>query len=85
MMMYTSGWPKNQNRCWKRIVSPPPEKSKTEVPKCLSDRRRMIPIRSAGFAKIIIRDPTKRASMKKDLSSLRPLKIGAPMYLYVIT
>lgn len=29
--MYTSGWPKNQNRCWYRIGSPPPAGSKNEV------------------------------------------------------
>jgi len=29
--MYTSGWPKNQNRCWYRIGSPPPVGSKKEV------------------------------------------------------
>lgn len=28
--MYTSGCPKNQNRCWKRIGSPPPEGKKKE-------------------------------------------------------
>jgi len=29
--IYTSGWPKNQNRCWYRIGSPPPAGSKNEV------------------------------------------------------
>jgi len=29
--MYTSGWPKNQNKCWKRIGSPPPVGSKKVV------------------------------------------------------
>jgi len=29
--MYTSGWPKNQNRCWYRIGSPPPAGSKNDV------------------------------------------------------
>lgn len=29
--MYTSGWPKNQNKCWYKIGSPPPEGSKNEV------------------------------------------------------
>ncbi len=79
IIMYTSGWPKNQKRCWKRIVSPPPEKSKTEVPKCLSDSRRIMPMSSAGLAKIIILDPTRRPSIKKERSSLRPLKMGAPI------
>lgn len=29
--MYTSGWPKNQNKCWYKIESPPPEGSKKDV------------------------------------------------------
>lgn len=29
--MYTSGWPKNQNRCWYKIGSPPPAGSKKDV------------------------------------------------------
>lgn len=29
--MYTSGWPKNQNKCWYKIGSPPPEGSKKDV------------------------------------------------------
>lgn len=29
--IYTSGWPKNQNKCWYRIGSPPPAGSKNEV------------------------------------------------------
>ena len=29
--MYTSGWPKNQNRCWYKIGSPPPPLSKNVV------------------------------------------------------
>jgi len=36
--MYTSGCPKNQNRCWYRIGSPPPEGSKKEVLKFRSVR-----------------------------------------------
>lgn len=29
--MYTSGCPKNQNKCWNKIGSPPPAGSKKEV------------------------------------------------------
>jgi len=29
--IYTSGWPKNQNKCWYKIGSPPPEGSKKDV------------------------------------------------------
>jgi hypothetical protein len=31
MRIYTSGCPKNQNRCWYKIGSPPPAGSKNEV------------------------------------------------------
>lgn len=34
--MYTSGWPKNQKRCWYRIGSPPPLGSKNDVLKLRS-------------------------------------------------
>ena len=34
--MYTSGWPKNQKRCWNKTGSPPPAGSKKVVPKFLS-------------------------------------------------
>ena len=34
--MYTSGWPKNQNKCWNRTGSPPVCASKKAVPKFLS-------------------------------------------------
>jgi hypothetical protein len=34
--IYTSGCPKNQNKCWKSIGSPPPATSKNEVLKFLS-------------------------------------------------
>ena len=34
--MYTSGWPKTQNKCCQRIGMPPPDTSKNEVPKLRS-------------------------------------------------
>ena len=34
--MYTSGWPKNQNRCWNNNKSPPRKGSKKLELKCLS-------------------------------------------------
>jgi len=36
--MYTSGCPKNQNKCWYRIGSPPPAGSKNDVFKFRSVR-----------------------------------------------
>src|SRR3954465_2815282 len=38
MMMYTSGWPKNQNTCWNNTGSPPPAALKNDVPKWRSVR-----------------------------------------------
>lgn len=34
--IYTSGWPKNQKRCWNNMVSPPYTNSKNVVCQCLS-------------------------------------------------
>lgn len=36
IMMYTSGWPKNQNTCWNNTGSPPPAALKKLVPKWMS-------------------------------------------------
>src|SRR6266481_388855 len=36
MRMYTSGWPKNQNRCWNSTGSPPASAAKKVVPKLRS-------------------------------------------------
>jgi len=35
--MYTSGWPKNQNKCWNKSKSPPLNGSKKQLLKCLSE------------------------------------------------
>jgi hypothetical protein len=48
MRMYTSGWPKNQNRCWYRIGSPPPVGSKNDVLKFRSVRSMVIAPASTG-------------------------------------
>ena len=41
--MYTSGWPKNQNRCWYKMGSPPPAGSKNVVFRFRSVRSIVIP------------------------------------------
>ena len=41
----TSGCPKNQNKCWNKIGSPPPAASKKEVLKFLSVNTIVIPIK----------------------------------------
>jgi len=46
--MYTSGCPKNQNRCWYRMGSPPPAGSKKEVFKFRSVRSIVIAPANTG-------------------------------------
>ncbi len=48
--MYTSGWPKNQNRCWYRIGSPPLSPEKNVVPKLRSVSSIVIAPASTGSA-----------------------------------
>src|SRR5271156_2347254 len=50
IMMYTSGWPKNQNRCWNSTGSPPPAGSKNAVPKLRSQISIVIAPASTGTA-----------------------------------
>src|SRR6201994_1573362 len=46
--MYTSGWPKNQNRCWNSTGSPPSEAEKKAVPKLRSVKSMVIAPASTG-------------------------------------
>ena len=46
--MYTSGWPKNQNRCWNSTGSPPPSAEKKVVPKLRSVSSMVIAPASTG-------------------------------------
>lgn len=46
--MYTSGWPKNQNKCWNNKGSPPPNGSKKEVFKLRSNKSIVIPPAKTG-------------------------------------
>jgi len=46
--IYTSGWPKNQNKCWYNIGSPPPAGSKKLVLKFLSVNNIVIPPANTG-------------------------------------
>ena len=49
--MYTSGWPKNQNRCWYKIGSPPPDGSKNAVLKLRSVNNIVIAPAKTGTAR----------------------------------
>lgn len=46
--IYTSGWPKNQNRCWYKMGSPPPAGSKKVVFKFRSVRSIVMPAARTG-------------------------------------
>jgi hypothetical protein len=46
--IYTSGCPKNQNRCWYNIGSPPPAVSKNDVLKFLSVNTIVIALANTG-------------------------------------
>ena len=48
LIYLTSGWPKNQNKCWNKIGSPPPAVSKNEVLKFLSVNTIVIPPANTG-------------------------------------
>ena len=50
IMMYTSGWPKNQKRCRKSVGSPPPAGSKKCVPKLRSVSSMVMAPASTGRA-----------------------------------
>ena len=55
--MYTSGCPKNQNKCWKRIGLPPPY-SKTSPAFKIVGIKKLVP---RTLSKLIIKAPTNRA------------------------
>lgn len=55
--IYTSGCPKNQNRCWYRIGSPPPLGSKKDVLKFRSNKSIVIAPARTG------RDKSKRIAV----------------------
>jgi hypothetical protein len=49
--IYTSGWPKNQNKCWNKIGSPPPIGSKKEELRFRSNSSIVIPPANTGKLK----------------------------------
>lgn len=69
--MYTSGWPKNQNRCWNSTGSPPPQGSKKEVFRFRSVKSMVIAAANTGRAKSSI-----IAVMSTDHTNSGMLNIG---------
>lgn len=80
--IYTSGWPKNQNRCWYKIGSPPPATSKKEVLKFLSVNIIVIPPASTGKESNNNTAVTTTAQPKR--ASLCSLIPGALMFNIVV-
>lgn len=67
--IYTSGWPKNQNKCWNKIGSPPPVGSKNEV---LQFRSKISMVRApakTGSARISRPTVTRTDQMNKGIFS----------------
>ena len=66
--MYTSGCPKNQNRCWYRIGSPPPAGSKKDVLKFRSVNNIVIAPASTG------KDNKSRIAVRRTLQTKRGIR-----------
>lgn len=66
--IYTSGWPKNQNKCWYKIGSPPPAGSKKEVFKLRSVRSIVIAPAKTG------KDNNKRMAVKNTDQTKRGIR-----------
>src|SRR5690606_8627580 len=58
MMMYTSGWPKIQNKCCHKMGSAPAAGTKNNVPNVLSRITSTSAMVSGGNAKMIMNDVT---------------------------
>ena len=78
--IYTSGWPKNQNKCWYRIGSPPPTGSKKVVLKFRSVSNIVIAPARTGSDKssktaVIKTDHTNKGVSISDITPVRIFKI----------
>jgi hypothetical protein len=72
--MYTSGCPKNQNKCWNKTGSPPPKGSKKEVLKLRSKRSIVMPPANTGNLKTSKNAVTQTLTRNKGM--LNHLKEG---------
>jgi len=78
MRIYTSGWPKNQNKCWYKIGSPPPAGSKKAVLKFRSVRSIvMAPARTGSDRRrriaVILTDQTNKGKRSNNMARHRIL------------
>lgn len=77
--MYTSGWPKNQKRCWYRTGSPPPTGWKNEVLKFRSVKSMVIAPARTGRERskstvVTIKDQTKRGTRSPVIPCFRVVR-----------
>jgi len=78
--IYTSGWPKNQNKCWYKIGSPPPAGSKNDVFRFRSVRSIVIAPANTGrdnkrSTAVINTDHTNRGILSNNIPGARILII----------
>jgi hypothetical protein len=78
--IYTSGWPKNQNKCWYKIGSPPPAGSKKVVFRFRSVRSIVMAPANTGRESsksraVIPTDQTNKGIRSKDILAARILII----------
>src|SRR5579871_1408007 len=79
-MMYTSGWPKIQNKCCHNSGLPPYSDSKKWKPKLRSSTKKILAVVSGGMANKTANDVTRIAQMNSgirliDMPGARILKI----------
>ena len=55
--MYTSGWPKNQNKCWNSSGLPPPYSRYSPI-STIAGMKKLVP---SSLSKLIITAPTNKA------------------------
>lgn len=77
--MYTSGWPKNQNKCWYKRALPPPLASKKEVFRFRSKSSIVIPLANTGRERIsrnvVITSVHRKSTNASNLNDPFPLRI----------
>ena len=81
MRIYTSGWPKNQNKCWYKMGSPPPAGSKKEVLKLRSVSSIVMAPANTG------RDSSSRIAVKRTDQTNRGISsidIPSPFILAIV-
>jgi hypothetical protein len=80
--IYTSGCPKNQNKCWYNRAFPPPEASKKQVLTLRSNNSIVMPAASTGKDKISRKVVT--TNVHKNNTRLSKVSLPLPLRIVVI-